>query len=238
MLLFVDSSSGLEGWNLFTRLGDSELLLPLVPLAAMWLWLGAGLGPLARRWLGGMAIAALITVASKIAFFGWQIGVAEWDFTGVSGHAMFSCASYPMLFWVVCMNRSRRWQLVGVAAGTLLGLLIAYSRLPVQAHSVSEVVTGALLGLCVSAACLPLQRQGPALPMWAPGAAVVLLGLMAVIAPPSQTGNVVEAVSVQLSGNPRVFTRDDLRRQRAQRKLGFSVYRGKAVVFLTSSITA
>ena len=214
LLLSPDSWAGLSGWNLFTRLGDSELLLPLVPLAAMWLWLGAGLGPLARRWLGGMAVGALITVASKIAFFGWQIGVADWDFTGVSGHAMFSCASYPMLFWVVLMNRSRRVQLMGVAAGTLMGLLIAYSRLPVQAHSVSEVVTGVLLGLCVSAYCLPLQRQGPALPMWAPGAALVLLGLMVVIAPPSQTGNVVEAVSMQLSGKERVYTRDDLRRRR------------------------
>jgi len=209
-------SPAIVAWNLITRLGDSELLLPLVPLAAMWLWLRAGQGLLVRRWLGGMAGAALITVVTKIAFFGWQIGVAEWDFTGISGHAMFSCASYPMLFWVVLMNRSRRGQLVGVAAGTLLGLLIAYSRLPVHAHSVSEIVIGALMGLWVSLSCLPLQRQGPALPLWAPGAAVALLGLMVVVAPPSQTGNVVEAVSVQLSGKPRVYTRDDLRRRRVE----------------------
>ncbi len=210
-------SPGLVAWNLITRLGDSELLLPLVPLAAMWLWLGAGQGRLARRWMFGMGAAALITAVSKIAFFGWQIGVAEWDFIGVSGHAMFACACYPMLVWVVLMNRSRRVQLAGVAFGALLGLLIAYSRLPVQAHSTSEIVIGALMGLIVSAACVPLQRPGPALPMWTPGLAAALLGLLVVVAPPSQTGNVIEEISVQLSGNERPYTRADLRRLRHER---------------------
>ena len=219
MLSPLPPPSALEAWSLFTRLGDSELLLPFVPLVAMWLWLGARQGPLARRWLGSLGLAALITAITKIAFFGWQIGIARWDFTGVSGHAMFACASYPMFLWAVFMNRPRRWQLAGVAMGALLGLLIAYSRLPVQAHSVSEVIVGAALGLAVSASCLPLQRQGPALPLWAPGLAAALLGLMVVVAPPSRTGTVIEALSARLAGRSQVFTRADLHRPRVEARV-------------------
>ncbi|MBV8500153.1 MAG: phosphatase PAP2 family protein [Paucibacter sp.] len=206
----------LVAWNLITRLGDAELLLPLVPLAALWLWLGAGQGALASRWTLRMALTAGLTVATKIAFFGWQIGVADWDFTGVSGHAMFACASYPMLIWTVLMNRSRPVQLLGVGAGALLGVLIAYSRLPVQAHSASEVLVGAGLGLWVSLSCVPLQRSGPALPAWSPVVAAVLLGLMVVAAPPSRTGGAIEQISMQLSGKSRAYTRDDLRRLRVE----------------------
>ncbi|XHS79458.1 phosphatase PAP2 family protein [Burkholderiaceae bacterium UC74_6] len=206
-------------WSLLTRLGDSELLLPLVPLAAMWLWLGAGQTALARRWILSLSAAALFTAASKIAFFGWQLGVARWDFTGFSGHAMFSCACWPMLAWVVVMHRGRAAQWLGVGFGFAMGLAIAYSRLPVQAHSVSEVITGALLGLAVSASCLPLLRTGPALPLWVPAGAVALLALLVVAAPPSRTQDMIEQISLELSGHERVYTRHDLRRQLAPRDL-------------------
>jgi len=206
-------------WSLLTRLGESELLLPLVPLAAMWLWLGAGQGRLARRWMLALSAAALLTATSKIAFFGWQIGVANWDFTGFSGHAMFSCACWPMLCWVVVMHRSRGVQGLGAAFGLALGLAIAYSRLPVQAHSVSEVITGALLGLAVSASCAPLLRPGPALPLWLPTGAIALLALLVVAAPPSRTQDMIEQISLELSGHERVYTRHDLRRQLAPRDL-------------------
>jgi membrane-associated phospholipid phosphatase len=210
-------SSSSSFWPLLTRLGESELLLPLVPLAAMWLWLGAGQARLARRWMLALSAAALLTAASKIAFFGWQIGVASWDFTGFSGHAMFSCACWPMLGWVVVMHRGRAMQGLGMAIGLVLGLMIAYSRLPVQAHSVSEVIAGALLGLAVSASCLPLLSTGRALPLWVPAGAVALLALLVVAAPPSRTQDMIEQISLELSGHERVYTRHDLRRQLAPR---------------------
>ena len=227
-------------WPLLTRLGDSELLLPLVPLSAMWIWLGAGQVALARRWMLSLLAAASLTAASKIAFFGWGLGIAAWDFTGFSGHAMFSCACWPMLCWVVVMRRSRAAQWLAVCVGAALGLLIAYSRLPVQAHSVSEVITGAALGLAVSTSCLPLLKTGPALPLWLPAAAAMALALLVVAAPPSRTQDVIEQISLDLSGRDRVYTRHEQRRLQQQREQQQqqSRYNGSAVVFFTSSITA
>ena len=53
---------------------------------------------LALRWMVGLAPAALITLATKLAFIDWGIGWTAMDFTGVSGHTMCVAAIYPILF--------------------------------------------------------------------------------------------------------------------------------------------
>ena len=219
-------------WNLVTRLGEAEILLPAVVLAALWLAFGAKQWRLTLRWLGLIGVAASITTATKIAFIGWQMGSAALDFTGVSGHAMFATASYPMLFWVLLMHREAWMQRVGVVFGFGVGLLVAYSRLPTHAHSPSEIYAGLLLGCAVSLLTVKLPRNGPAVPLWLPALTLVGLAILPFYAPPSHTHDWITRISLYLSGSDHPFTRYEmLQRERVRQ-------RGSAVVFLTSSITA
>ena len=229
------SSSGPAGptdlipWHLVTRLGEAEILLPAVLLAALWLALGAGQGRLTLRWLGLLLLAATITTATKVAFIGYELGVPAWDFTGISGHAMFSTASYPMLLWVLLMHRGPLAQRVGVAFGFGMGLLVAYSRLPTHAHSPSEIIAGLLLGCTVSLLTLKLPRSGPPVPLWLPALTLIGLLVQPVYAPPSHTHDLVTRLSLRLSGHALPYTRAEMHRRAlsaqplnaAIRELGF-----------------
>mgnify|MGYP000019246428 CR=1 FL=1 len=84
-------------WHPLTRLGESQLLLPLALLSLILLWRSPGQRPLARRWAWGLVAAVGLTTASKLAFMGWGWGSAGWDFTGFSGHAMCAGAVLPLL---------------------------------------------------------------------------------------------------------------------------------------------
>ena len=120
-------------WSLLTRLGEAQILLPLVAAAALWLWLGAGLGAAARQWVLSIACAVALTAGSKLAFIGWELGVAAWDFTGISGHAACSAASFPVLAWMLMYGHSKAAQRWAVGLGFALAALIAWSRLAVSA---------------------------------------------------------------------------------------------------------
>ncbi|HEY4082355.1 MAG TPA: phosphatase PAP2 family protein [Burkholderiaceae bacterium] len=205
-------------WHLVTRLGEAEILLPAVLLAALWLAFGAGQGRLTLRWLGLLALAGTITTATKVAFIGYELGVPAWDFTGISGHATFATASYPMLLWVLLMHRGPRAQRIGVGFGFAIGLLIAYSRLPTHAHSSSEVVAGVLLGCTVSLLTLKLPRNGPPVPWWLPALTLVGLTVQPVYAPPSHTHDLVTRLSLRVSGHAQPYTRAEMHRRD---KLGF-----------------
>src|ERR1700754_4611274 len=121
-------------WVTVTRLGESEVLLPAFVAGALWLafahpaWAHGRLAPTAHakdhpargsalRWLAGVMSTTLVTTASKIAFLGFGIGSAAIDFTGFSGHAMYSMAILPVLGAIV-FGRG------GAAAGALLALLV------------------------------------------------------------------------------------------------------------------
>jgi len=198
-------------WHWLTRFGEAQILLPLVLGAALWLWLGAGQGRLALRWLACISAAALLTTATKLMFFGWGWGVSAWDFTGISGHAMFAAASLPMLAWVALMDRRRPVQRGGVALAFAWAAVIAYSRLPVGAHSASEVLTGFLLGASASVLSLRgLPGPRPAAPLWLPAALVVALLVLPFSAPRSRTHDWVTGLSVKLSGRLQPFNRHDL----------------------------
>ena len=84
-------------WHPLTRLGEAQLLLPALLLAAVWLARSPGGGRLAGWWLATTGAAALLTTATKVAFIGYGVGYAPLDFTGISGHAMFAAAVLPPL---------------------------------------------------------------------------------------------------------------------------------------------
>jgi membrane-associated phospholipid phosphatase len=198
-------------WHSLTRLGEVQILLPAALLAACaLLWQRAG-RLLGGWWLGGLAAATVLTASSKIVFIGWGIGVPALDFTGISGHAMFAAAIYPLLFGVLAPAPPHAGRWPAVAAGALLSVLVGVSRVMVQAHSVSEVVAGLTLGGAVSALALarftlPHRAPWP----WLPGAIAVWLALMPAYAPASQTHQMMTRLALALAGHDRPYVRAEL----------------------------
>jgi membrane-associated phospholipid phosphatase len=210
-------------WFAITRLGESEILLPAFVAGALWLafarpaWAGGrraaaahGHGHPARgaawRWIGGVAAATAVTTASKIAFLGFGIGVAALDFTGFSGHSMYSMAILPVLGAIVFGRR-------GALAGAVVALVVMVSRVEVHAHSWSEALSGLVLGAFVAWWTLSLYLDHPGavrVPLLLPIALACWLTLLPWRAPPSQTHGLVVALSLKLSGRTQPYTRHEL----------------------------
>jgi len=200
-------------WHLVTRLGEAQLLLPAMAAMLLFLVWRRGAWRLAIVWLLATGAAATLTTLSKIAFIGYGLGYAPWNFTGLSGHAMFAAAVLPILARLAEGSLPEAWHGRGLAAGVLLAALVAASRVPVQAHSWSEVLGGFALGLLACAATLriahaPRLRINP----WLLLALASGLSLGVVQAPPSRTHDLVTRLSLHLSGRPLPYTRSQMLR--------------------------
>lgn len=202
-----------DAWGLVTRLGEAQILLPAMLAALLWLVLLARTPRTAGWWLAGTAVVALITTATKVAFFGYGVGYAPLDYTGISGHAMFSAAVLPVLAGIVAGGSRPRWRHAAIGAGYLLAAVIAYSRLRVGAHSPSEALAGMLLGslasaLALSAQHLPEMRP----PLWL-GAALMLWVLSLPLgAPPAFTHDWVVRLSLAVSDRTQPYSRRAMHR--------------------------
>ena len=200
-------------WALLTRLGEAQILLPAMLAAWLWLWLAARQRRTAVVWLLGTATAAALTTATKVAFFGYEVGYASLDYTGISGHAMFAASVLPVLAAMLACGAAPPRRRAAVAAAYLLAALIAYSRLRVGAHSATEAVAGMALGSLASAAALNADRL-PAMrpPLWlAAGLALWMLSLP-MGAPPSPTHGWVVRLSLAVSDRPTPYSRQAMHR--------------------------
>lgn len=197
-------------WNAVSFTADMSVLGPAGVAIAVWLlvsrqWrlvLGWSL------WYGG---GMLLVVLSKLAFIGWGLGSAALDFTGVSGHAMRAGAVFPVLMYVVLQRAPRSWRQAGVLFGVAYAVLVAISRVVVQAHSVSEAVSGCLLGLAVAFGFM-WQARGAVNFAVSHALALASLGLMVLItfkAEPMPTEDWLQKIALRLSGHERVFSRAD-----------------------------
>ncbi|OYT98385.1 MAG: hypothetical protein CFE40_10500 [Burkholderiales bacterium PBB1] len=207
-------------WNLVTRLGEAQILLPAALLTASWFVWRDRSPRLAVVWMGGIAAATLVTTASKIAFMGYGLGWAALDFTGVSGHSMFAAAIYPLtgvaIASAVAGMQAPRWWRLGLAIGMLLALLVGLSRVAVEAHSWSEVVAGLLVGGAVPWWAARAERAPPARhSLWLPVVVCVWLGSALPNAPPSPTHGWVTQLALAISGRDQPYTRADLLAPRA-----------------------
>lgn len=213
--------AGLPLWQAVTRLGEAQILLPVMLAVAIWLAWRQRARRAAGAWVASTVAAASLTTASKLAFLGHGIGWPALDFTGFSGHAMFAAAVLPPLLQSVAgvapRNGVAGWAWV---AGYVLALLVAISRVAVSAHSVSEVIGGFALGAAASAAALWLGRPWPALgrvrllaPLLLAWAALGVAG-----APPSRTHDWVTRLALAQSGRAQPYQRWQMHRdhQRAQ----------------------
>jgi membrane-associated phospholipid phosphatase len=208
----------LHFWPTVTHLGNSALLLPAALVLALWL-VKTRHAPLALAWGLSFGTAVLLVLATKLAFMGWGIGSAALDFTGISGHATVSTAVFMMGVWLAVADRSRRLQVLGIACGLLVGLLVSVSRVVLKAHSVSEVVAGFALG--AMAAALPIAwAAGRTLRLrqrWVPMALAGMLGLMPQISQPAETHGLVQKMALMASSRDAVYTRHMLHREQRRR---------------------
>ena len=219
-MILSDALQSLTNWHLLTRLGEAQILLPATALTSLALLARASTRKLALIWMALITLATVITTASKVAFMGWGIGWADIDFTGVSGHAMFAAAIYPVLMVTFFAGRWRGAHGLSLALGCALALVVGLSRIEVGAHSWSEVLAGWAIGGAVSAVALALSETSAI--VLRPIVPVLLLAWVAVMPfklHASPTHSFVIRLAVAMSGNEMPFTRSDLlhpaRRQNA-----------------------
>ena len=200
-------------WHLITRLGEAEILLPAALLTAAALFARRRTRNLALGWVLMLSLAVTLTTASKLAFIGWGLGWAAINFTGVSGHAMFSSAIYPVLMLTLVPGRSRRrWQL-SLALGCALALLVGVSRIQVGAHSWSEVLVGMLLGGTVTALTLGwFETRALSINPVVPALLLVWVAVSPFQVHASQTHSLVTRLALSLSGRGAPYTRAELLR--------------------------
>lgn len=199
-------------WDGFTWLGDSALLLPASLLILMWLALARRTWPTAWIWVLTFGVGSFVIVVSKIAFLGWGIGSARFNFTGFSGHTAIAASVWPVALWLVTLHAAPRVRVAAVLAGWLMAAAIGVSRLAILAHSESEVASGLLLGMAVSASFLWVAHRRQLPRLWWP--VVVLSFLMPMLfqepGKPAPTQGLLEHIAITLAGIERPYTREDL----------------------------
>ena len=199
-------------WEFISRFGEAQILLPAMFAMLLWLvWQPRGRS-LAGAWLLGTVVATGIVTASKVAFIGFELGFAPFDYTGFSGHSMFAAAILPVLLREVFGGQAREHATLATAAGYALALLIAVSRLKTGAHSIADVVLGSGIGMLASAWALRFEPQPWARPpIWLAPTLAVSIALLSIGAPPSTTHSLVTALAVNISGRAEPYTRPQMR---------------------------
>ena len=191
-------------WMALSALGGMSVTGPLGIAVAVWLLAGRT-WRLSLSWCLLFGFGMLLVVATKIAWYGWGIGIPEWNFIGLSGHAMRACAVYPVVFYLMFLKARPAARHAALAAGTLLAVLISVSRLPVLAHSLSEIVLGGAVGLAVAAAFIVTARsEQPVVVGRVLAALCVPLVLATPFVKPMPAERWVRQVAMHLSGNEPV----------------------------------
>ena len=126
-------------------LGEGSALIPLIVLASLLLW-----RCYRRRWALGlpviMAGAGWLQLIAKWAVNRPRPNLAPWGFP--SGHVLSLVVFFGFIAYVLCTSRvGRSWRCLGgvMCAGTVLA--VAFSRLYLNVHWLSDVVAGLMLGL-------------------------------------------------------------------------------------------
>lgn len=196
-------------WQLVSFFGESAFLVPCAVFLYAWLrWHRAH--AVARHWLIAFSLTALIVLASKLAFMGWGIGSAAFNFTGFSGHAMMAASILPVMACLAVPPSHPGLSRAAALAGVLLALAVGVSRLALHAHSVSEVVSGLALGFCVSMPFIARHEvpRGPVAMLLASAALATLL-VLPIGGVAGATHIWVQDIATFLSGRDRPYQRGE-----------------------------
>jgi membrane-associated phospholipid phosphatase len=195
-------------WYLITNFGGAGLTLPLAFAIALWLAFGYS-WRLAAGWLFLLGAAVALVTATKIAFLGWGIGVRVWDFTGLSGHAMFATAVFPVAAFLALLSAPPAVRIAGVGLAMLGGAIVGASRVAVFAHSPSEAITGCIVGALTALVFVRIAWNAtppgrlPVVPVVL-SLMVIMLGLHKLHLP---TQRWVTHIALKVSGHDRPFVR-------------------------------
>ena len=153
-----------EVMRFITGLGDTWLLLTVLAAGSAWLWL-RGRRNAALHWLGLTTATAVLTYLLKLVVAAQRptplyAGLSAYSFP--STHTTLSIAVYGFLAVLIAreLTAPRRWApYVGAA---LVVIPIAFSRLYLGAHWLSDVLGGLALGLAALALFGIAYRRHPA----------------------------------------------------------------------------
>jgi hypothetical protein len=207
-----------DPWRFLIRLGEAQVLLPVIAVLAVSLALRPATRRTAWVWLGTFVFATAVTAASKIAFLGWGLGSAALDFTGASGHATLAAGVLPLGGALLSPRRDARSVAAGFALGATLATLVGLALLAVHAHSPAEIIAGFALGTAAATAALRTGGLPAARIHWAAaGAAVACLAFVPVTQPRLiNTHAAVRYVALELSGRTKPWTRRMLHQDAAR----------------------
>ncbi|WP_374359707.1 phosphatase PAP2 family protein [Pseudoduganella danionis] len=194
-------------WHGLSMVGSLAVTGPIGVAIAIWLIAGRS-WHLTAAWCALFGAGMALVVATKVAFMGWGVGVEAVEFAGFSGHAMRAAAVFPVALFLLVRTRALPWRVAATAAGVALAVLIAISRVYVEAHSVSESVTGCILGLLVAVSFIwyASVQQHMAMSRW-----LLLMCLpIVLIAPrvePVPAEQWIAQLAMHLSGRDQTYTR-------------------------------
>lgn len=198
--------------HILTYFGDSMLLLPTAIIIAVLLYWEDNDRRIFWLWLLAFGCAGLTVSVSKIAFLGFGVGSARFNFTGFSGHSAMAATLWPVMLWLLGARFTAIWRRLLLGLGYLIPVVVGLSRLALHAHSVSEVVSGLILGFTLSTALLISQRS-----FHPRGLSLAQLCLVLVLplllfsqGKVATTQQFLQRLSVELAGIDRAFTRNDL----------------------------
>ena len=164
-----------------TELGDGRVIVALFVAVLLWL-LARGHTRAALHWCAGLAFMALLTYVLKITTevarpVTLYSGPSAFSFP--SGHATYSTVAHGFLGVLIAreIDAAKRWLVYATVA--VIVAAIAFSRLYLGAHWLSDVLGGLTLGLAWVSLLGIAYRRHPAAPI-APGrlAAVALATLL------------------------------------------------------------
>lgn len=199
-------------WRTLTYFGDSMLLIPTAVIIALLMpWKNSD-----RRavwfWILTFGLAGLLVCLSKIAFMGFGIGSARFNFTGFSGHTAMAATLWPVMLWLISGRYPPLWRGFALGFGYLIPMMVGLSRLVLHTHSPSEVFAGLLLGFTLSTAFLISQRKSqlkgfsPVQLCLALLVPLLLLGQGRIAA----TQGFLQNLSLQIAGLEKPWTRSEL----------------------------
>jgi len=125
-------------------LGDRSGMVPLIALASLLVW------QYRRRWALAVPIVMLGTgglqLLAKWAVNRPRPNLAPWGFP--SGHVLSLVVFFGLIAYFLCTpGIDQRWQWLGRGVGAGVVLTVAFSRLYLDVHWLSDVVGGFTLGL-------------------------------------------------------------------------------------------
>lgn len=194
-------------WHFITNFGDSAVMLPAALTIGVWLIAG-GAWRATLIWLAAFGLGAALVIGTKVAFMGWGVGIASLNFTGVSGHTMLATSVTLTAVYLLSLGLPQAYRLGLMAAALLVPLTVGISRLVLNAHSPSEVLSGLLIGGLVAASFVLATRREPA-PRLPPGVMVIALAVVCGLMHGHEAGaqGMIEHLSLYLSGHGTAYTR-------------------------------